>query len=285
MTAASKTLRTGLIGATIGGSKSPWLHEGEAAALGLPLTYTRFDLDDEADGVAALPRLIAKIEAAGFLGVNITHPVKQAIIPLLDELSDDASALGAVNTLVLRNGHRCGHNTDWYGFAENFRRQLPDATLGSVVQMGAGGAGSAIAYALLKRGADRLQVFDKDPAKSSELVERLARVYPGRIAMGLDLAGAMAVADGIVNTTPLGMEKYPGMAVPAQTLRSEMWVAEVVYIPLETELLATARALGCRTADGGGMVVFQAAEAFRLFTGVEPDAERMLTRFRTEVVD
>lgn len=216
------------------------------------------------------------------MGVNITHPVKQAIIPLLDELSVEARALGAVNTLVLRNGHRIGHNTDWFGFAENFRRQLPDVGLGSVVQMGAGGAGSAIAYALLTMGAQDVQVFDKDPDKSRELVDRLTAVYPGRIAIGTDLPGAMAMADGMVNTTPLGMAKYPGMAVQASMLRPAMWIAEVVYFPLETELLRTARALGCRTADGGGMVVFQAAEAIRLFTGLQPDAERMLARFQAD---
>jgi shikimate dehydrogenase len=282
MPAPAKPLRTGLIGATIGASKSPWLHEGEAAALGLDLTYTRFDLDDEPDGPGALPRLLQKIEQEGFLGVNITHPVKQAIIPLLDELSVEAQALGAVNTLVLRNGHRVGHNTDWFGFAENFRRQLPDVALGSVVQMGAGGAGSAIAYALLTMGARDVEVFDKDPDKSRELVDRLAAVYPGRIVVGTDLPGAMAAADGMVNTTPLGMDRYPGMAVQASTLRPAMWVAEVVYFPLETELLRTARALGCRTADGGGMVVFQAAEAIRLFTGLQPDAERMLARFQAD---
>jgi shikimate dehydrogenase len=282
MSPAPQPLRTGLIGATLGASKSPWLHEGEAAALGLPLTYTRFDLDDEPDGVSALSRLLRKLETNDFRGVNITHPAKQAIIPLLDELSSDAGALGAVNTVVLRNGHRAGHNTDWYGFAESFRRQLPGAGMTSVVQMGAGGAGSAIAYAMLKLGAGLVQVFDTDPAKASELVERLDPRFPGRIAVGVDLEATMAAADGLINTTPLGMEKYPGMAVPAATLRPALWVAEVVYAPLETELLRTARALGCRTADGGSMVVFQAAEAFRLFTGAEPDAERMLSRFRAD---
>jgi shikimate dehydrogenase len=143
---AGKTLRTGLIGSHIGASKSPMLHESEAAALGLALTYTSFDLDQQSDQQEALPRLLSEIEAEGYLGVNITYPVKQRIIPLLDELSADAEALGAVNTLVLRYGRRQGHNTDWYGFAESFRRQLPGARLGSVVQMGAGGAGSAVAY-------------------------------------------------------------------------------------------------------------------------------------------
>jgi shikimate dehydrogenase len=134
-------LRTGLIGAGIGASKSPWLHESEAAALGLSLTYTRLDLNAEPDGAAALPRLVARAEADGFLGFNVTFPVKQAVMPLLHDLSDAARTLGAVNTVVLRDGRRSGDNTDWFGFAEGFRRGLPGAAVGPVVQMGAGGAG------------------------------------------------------------------------------------------------------------------------------------------------
>jgi shikimate dehydrogenase len=283
MADTAKLLRTGLIGAGIGASKSPWLHESEAAALGLHLSYTRLDLNDEPDGAAALPRLVEKAEAEGFLGFNVTFPVKQAVMPLLGELSDAARALGAVNTVVLREGRRFGDNTDWVGFAEGFRRGLPGAAVSHVVQMGAGGAGSAVAYAMLKLGAGKVEVFDTDPGKAGELVERLERLYPGRIAVGRDLEAAMAAADGLINTTPLGMANFPGMAVPAHTLRPDLWVAEVVYFPLETELLRAARALGCRTVDGGGMVVFQAAEAFELMTGVKPDAERMLQRFRASV--
>ena len=275
----SSPLRTGLIGAGIGGSRSPWMHETEAASLGLDLTYTRFDLDTERDGADALPGLLDRAAAEGFLGVNITHPVKQAVIPLLDALSEDARVLGAVNTVVLRDGRRVGHNTDWFGFAEGLRLRLPDARLGAVVQMGAGGAGSAIAYALLRLGAETVSVFDLDGAKARELVERLAPHFLGRIEVGEDLDARLTAADGLVNTTPLGMAKYPGMAVPSAALRPDLWVAEVVYVPLETELLRAARARGCPTADGGAMAVIQAAEAFRLFTGVTPDTARMLRRF------
>ncbi|OJU11308.1 MAG: shikimate dehydrogenase [Caulobacterales bacterium 68-7] len=275
----SSPLRTGLIGAGIGGSRSPWMHETEAASLGLDLTYTRFDLDLEAGGAEALPRLLDHVATEGFLGVNITHPVKQAVIPLLDDLSEDARVLGAVNTVVLRGGRRVGHNTDWFGFAEGLRLRLPDARLGAVVQMGAGGAGSAIAYALLRLGAEAVRIFDLDAARAQELVDRLESHFPGRIQIGDDLDARLAAADGLVNTTPLGMDKYPGMAVPAAALRPDLWVAEVVYVPLETELLRTARAAGCPTADGGAMAVIQAAEAFRLFTGATPDTGRMLQRF------
>ena len=105
------------------------------------------------------------------------------------------------------------------------------------------------------------------------------RFGAGRAVAGRDLAAAMASADGLINTTPVGMAKYPGLPLPADLLRPGLWVAEIVYFPLETELLRTARALGCRTLDGGGMAVFQAVMAFHLFTGIAPDPERMLRHF------
>jgi shikimate dehydrogenase len=278
----TKQLDTGLVGASIQASRSPWLHMEEAKALGLPLTYTLFDLDLQPEGKGALARLLDEAEARGFLGLNITHPVKQLVIPLVHELSEDARALGAVNTVVFRGGRRIGHNTDWFGFAEGFRRGLPDAALGRVTQMGAGGAGSAVSYAMLQRGVHELVIFDLDGSKAAQTVGLLAAKFGAdRIRVGDDLAAQLAGSDGLINTTPMGMAKYPGLPIPKELLRRSLWVAEVVYFPLVTALLQAARDLGCRTVDGGGMVVFQAAEAFRLFTGVEPDAQRMLDRFRS----
>ncbi|HEX5327235.1 MAG TPA: shikimate dehydrogenase, partial [Acetobacteraceae bacterium] len=207
-------------------------------------------------------------------------PCKQAVVPLLDELSDDARVLGAVNTVVLRHGRRIGHNTDWWGFAENFRRGLPEVELARVVQLGAGGAGSAVAHAALTLGVRRLGIIDIDAARAHALAIALcARFGAGRAGTETDPAMAMAMADGVINTSPVGMAKYPGLPLPVELLRPELWVADIVYVPLETELLRTARALGCRTLDGGGMAVFQAVEAFRLFTGLEPDPARMLAHF------
>jgi len=274
----------GLIGTGIGASLTPALQEREGAEQGLRSIYRRLDMERLGLGVDALPELLTAAERTGFAGVNVTHPCKQAVIPLLHELSDDARALGAVNTVVLRDGERVGHNTDMSGFAEGFRRGLPDAKRGRVVQMGAGGAGSAVAHALLTLGVSRLSVFDTDPARAEAVADALCvRFGEGRAAPGTDLPAAMAEADGVVNCTPVGMAKYPGLPFPAGLLRPAHWVAEIVYFPLETELLRTARALGCATLDGGGMAVFQAVGAFRLFTGLEPDAERMLRHFRALV--
>ena len=273
-------LLAGLIGTGISASLTPALHEREGAEQGLRHVYRLLDLESLRLGVEALPELLTAAERTGFAGVNVTHPCKQAVIPLLHGLSDDARALGAVNTVVLRDGRRTGHNTDLSGFAEGFRRGLPDAKRDRVVQVGAGGAGSAVAHALLALGAGRLHVFDTDTSRAEALAIALrARFGEGRAAAGADLPGAMAEADGVVNCTPVGMAKYPGLPLPAALLRPAQWVAEIVYFPLETELLRTARALGCATLDGGGMAVFQAVGAFRLFTGLEPDAGRMLRHF------
>jgi shikimate dehydrogenase len=272
----TKSVLVGLIGTGIQASRSPALHETEGAAQGIGYQYKLIDLTRLGLGAEALPELLTSAERLGFDGLNITHPCKQAVLQYLDELSPDAKTLGAVNTVVLRGGRRIGHNTDWFGFAEGFRRGLPNAALNRVVQFGAGGAGSAVAHAALTLGVRQLTLIDVDPSRAQAVADR---VGGGRIVVGTSAPEAIAAADGVINATPLGMDDHPGMAFPPTLLRPDLWVAEVVYFPLETELLRQARAAGCRTVDGGGMAVFQAVEAFRLFSGVTPDAERMRRHF------
>jgi shikimate dehydrogenase len=274
------SLLAGLIGRGIQASRTPALHEREGAEQGLRLVYRLIDLESLELGPEALEDLLTAAERMGFAGLNITYPCKQAVVPLLHDLSRDARALGAVNTVVLRDGRRIGHNTDGSGFAEGFRRGLPGVARARVVQMGAGGAGSAVAHALLAEGVGHLAIAETEAARAEALAADLrARFGAGRAAACSDLPAAMAAADGVVNCTPVGMAKLPGLPLPAALLRPSLWVAEIVYFPLETELLRTARALGCRTLDGGGMAVFQAAGAFRLFTGLTPDPARMLRHF------
>jgi shikimate dehydrogenase len=269
-----------LVGTGIQASRTPALHEREGAEQGLRYVYKLIDLEAPGLHGGALPEILTAAQRFGFAGLNITHPCKQAVIPLLDELSPDAAALGAVNTVVLRDGRRVGHNTDWWGFAESFRRELPDVRRDRVVQFGAGGAGAAVAHALLTLGAGEVVVIDTDEARAEALASALRQRFgESRASTGISMKDAMAAADGMVNTTPLGMAKYPGMAVPAGLLRPELWVADIVYFPLETELLRQARTCGCRTMSGGGMAVFQAVGAFHLFTGLEPDPSRMLRHF------
>ncbi len=276
----TKMLRAGLIGSGIQASGSPSMHMDEATALGLNLNYKLFDLDRIEGGPRSLRRILDEVERNGYLGVNITHPCKQTVIDFLEVLAEDVAVIGAVNTVVFKNGKRYGYNTDWSGFAMSFDRSLSGVALNHVLQLGAGGAGAATAYALLKMGAEQLVLYDIDAERAGALAQKYGIHFgQDRITTTTDLAGAMAKADGIVNATPVGMEKYPGIPVPVALLRPAHWVADIVYFPLETALLQAANALGCKTLNGGGMAVFQAAEAFRLFTGHTPDTERMLQAF------
>ncbi|MFJ9538509.1 shikimate dehydrogenase [Streptomyces sp. NPDC101225] len=276
---AKDSYLVGLIGSGIGPSLSPALHEREADRQGLRHLYRLIDIDGLGLPPQAVGDLLRAARDLGFDGLNITHPCKQLVIGHLDALAPQAEALGAVNTVVFEDGRAVGHNTDVTGFAASFARGLPDASLERVVQLGAGGAGAAVAHATLTLGAERVTVVDALADRAVSLAGRLNEHFgQGRAAAASPdrLAGLLASADGVVHATPMGMAAHPGLPFAAGLLRPEVWVAEVVYRPLETELLRAARAVGCATLDGGGMAVFQAADAFRLFTGREPDASRML---------
>lgn len=265
----------GLVGSGIGPSLSPALHEREAAELGLRYTYRLLDLDDLRQPVGDV---LAAAREQGFHGLNVTHPGKQAVLPHLDELVPEAAALGAVNTVVFQNGRAIGHNTDATGFARSLGRGLPGVRLDEVVLLGAGGAGAAVGHALLSLGTGRLAVHDVDPGRAERLAGSLERRFGAGRAVRCG-PEAVRTADGLVHATPTGMAAHPGLPIDESLLREELWVADIVYRPLETALLAAARARGCRVLHGGGMVVLQAAESLRLFTGVEPDAGRMLAHF------
>lgn len=274
------SILVGLIGAGIQASLSPAMHEREGAAQGLRYVYRLIDLDVLGLTAAALPDLLASAEREGFAGVNVTFPCKQAVIEWLDELSPDARAIGAVNTVLFRDGRRVGHNTDWSGFAQSFKRALPDVRRERVVLFGAGGGGAAVAHALLTLDTRELVLVDTDTGRAVSLAEALCKRFgTGRAIAMDDPAAAMQGADGLVNATPVGMAKFPGLPLPAELLSAKRWVSEIVYFPLETQLLREAEARGCRTMPGAGMAVFQAAEAFCLFSGLTADADRMLAHF------
>ncbi len=281
-TSAPEGFLAGLVGAGIGASLSPPLHEHEAAVHGLRYLYRLIDVEDLALGIEQTPELIRAAQQLGFNGLNITHPCKRIAVDALDDTSDEVAVLGATNTIVFRGGRAAGHNTDWSGFAKGLRHGLPGAPLGHVVVVGAGGAGLAVCYALGRLGASHITIIDIEQARADSLVDTLTlRLGPARIATAdIDaLPRTLAHADGLVHATPTGMASHPGTAVPAQALHSRLWVADIVYRPLQTELLRAARRAGCRTLDGGAMAVFQAADAFALFTGIAPDIGRMLAHF------
>ena len=269
-TSARTQHRVALVGADITGSLSPALHEREANALGLDYTYSLLDLNE-------LPRGWTVREATGMTGFNITHPAKQRVLDQLDDLSPDARDLGAVNTVTVTGGQLIGHNTDHTGFRTGLRHALPDAALGRVLVVGAGGAGSAVGYALARAGA-RVHLMDAETARAAALVERLRAAVPTAEVTAVTpqrFTAALTEADGVVNATPIGMTGYPGTPFDAEELTAAHWVADVVYRPRETELLTAARATGCRVVDGRAMLVAQAAETLALLTGATPDLDRM----------
>lgn len=277
---ARAVLRAGLIGRGIGDSRTPRMHNSEGARLGLNYEYRLFDFDRLGLLDSDLPCLLAKVRREGFTGLNITHPFKERVIANLDHLSADAAAIGAVNTVVFGSEGAVGYNTDCWGFAESFRRGLKAPRLAEVVLIGAGGAGMAVGRALLELGTEHLTILDVAAAKAARLVETLGTSFgKERASNGTDGETALAHADGLVNATPVGMAKYPGMPIERTWLKPDLWVADVIYFPAETELLRTARLAGCQTLAGAGMAIFQAVKAFELITGVTPDSDQMAHHF------
>jgi shikimate dehydrogenase len=276
-------LRAALVGRGIQESRTPQMHEGEGARLGLQYGFGLLDFDRLGLPDDALPGLIGAAGREGLAGLNVTHPFKQSIVRCLDALSLDAAAIGAVNAVVFRDGRAVGHNTDCWGFAESFRREMQGAALDRVLLAGAGGAGMAVGRALVELGAFQVSVFDSDAEKAAALADSLGRQFGGRgrAAVAGDLAAAMRSADGLINATPVGMTKYPGSPVPERELRRDLWVADIVYFPAQTDLLRAAAATGSRTLPGRGMAIFQAVKAFELFTGLTPDPMAMSRHFES----
>ncbi|RXH00173.1 shikimate dehydrogenase [Bradyrhizobium zhanjiangense] len=274
--AASKKLLTGLIGAPIAHSASPAMHERAAEALGLRGHYQLIEVAG-ADATG-LRMMLEGVRRLGFAGVNVTYPYKEAVVPLLDALAPGAAAMGAVNTVVVRDARLTGHNTDTTGFARAVAPLLaPSAN--AVAVIGAGGVGKAIAFALASLDVTDIRIFDSEPARAEKLALLLARQGGTRMAGSVE--DALDGATGLVNGTPVGMLPNRDTPVPAALLRADLWVADAVYSPLITPLLAAAREKGARIMTGRELAIFQAADAFELFTGLAPSTEIMGEAFDT----
>jgi shikimate dehydrogenase len=273
----------GLVGAGVGPSFTPPMHMREAAAQGLAYLYRTIDIAAAGVEPTEIGEVVRHARLLGYDALNITHPCKQLVVEHLDRLSPAAERLGAVNTVVFDERGATGHNTDVTGFATAVRTGLPGAPLREVVQLGAGGAGAAVGDALLGLGADRLVVVDLDEGRSAALATGLGARFPhARVesAHPDKLPVLVPGADGLVHCTPTGMADHPGLPIDPTLLHPDLWVADIVYRPLETALLRAARDAGCRTLHGGHMAVHQAVDAFRLITGTTPDADRMLAHLR-----
>ena len=270
-------LRAALVGQGISRSMTPAMHVAEGRAQGLRYSYDFIDTGMQPYCTHSLSRIVDHAQADGLVGLSITHPYKIEILQHLDDLSANARKLGAVNTVVFRDGKRTGHNTDYSGFVASYRLALNDAVKDRVLLLGAGGAGAAVGFALLDCGIRELLVYDADSNQAHKLVEKLqAHHLPVDIHCPQTLEQpVLRGLSGVVNATPMGMANYPGSALPLDLLTPAFWVTDIVYFPHETELLARARALGCRVMAGSGMAVWQAVHAFELFTGYSASPERM----------
>ena len=271
----------GLIGANIMGSLTPVLFADAFASAEIEGFYHLMDVD-RLPG-RHLEQLLDAMKTAGFAGANITYPFKQDILALLDVVEPRAAQVGAVNTVAIApDGRTTGYNFDQIGFRRSFEESLgrSSANNATVVQVGAGGAGRAVAFALMDLGVAVLIIHDLDGARANALKADLAAYYgTSRCRVTSDLERDIAAADGVVNATQVGMRGFPGNPVPVSALKATHWAADVIYTPIETEFIQAAAAIGARVLSGGGMCVHQAIEAFRLFTGVQPDAARLHRTF------
>jgi shikimate dehydrogenase len=277
----SRRFLLGLIGANIQGSLSPALFADAFAAAEMDGYYHLIDVDRLS--CRHLPRLLEAIKSVGFAGANITYPFKQKILRLLDIVDPEAAHVGAVNTVAIAaDGRTIGYNFDRRGWRKSFEEGFGHSSAkgATVVQVGAGGAGRAVAFALMDLGVATLIIHDLDAARAAALKTDLtAHFGPSRCRITDNLAHDVAIADGVVNATQTGMNGFPGNPIPVSALKSTHWAADVIYTPIETAFLKAAAAQGARVLNGSGMCVHTAVEAFRLFTGQEPEVARLHRSF------
>ncbi|HEX6319874.1 MAG TPA: shikimate dehydrogenase [Burkholderiales bacterium] len=256
--------RACVMGHPVAHSRSPMIHNYWLKALGIPGSYDLKDLAPE-----DFPGFVASLAANGYVGGNVTVPHKEAAFRAVAARDDDAEAVGAVNTLWLENGRLMGGNSDVHGFIANLDDRAPGWNVPGcrAVVLGAGGAGRSAVYALRQRGVE-VHLVNRTPARAEELARRFA---PGVHAHGFDeVPRLLPLADLLVNCTSLGLAGKAPLAVELAPLKPHAVVYDVIYVPLETALLAAARKRGHRTVDGLGMLLQQAGFGFRKWFGGDP---------------
>jgi shikimate dehydrogenase len=261
-----------VLGHPIGHSKSPRLHGHWLERYGIAGHYVPIDVapDQLADAISALRQL-------GFVGANVTIPHKENVLEIADLVTDRATLIGAANTLIFRkDGKLHADNTDGYGFIENLRHGAPGwaPRSGPALVMGAGGAARAIVAALLDVGVPELILSNRTRIKAERLADDFGRRV--RVVDWRHLGNQIELAETLVNTTSLGMVGQPEMRVPLDGLRPGQVVTDIVYVPLETRLLREAKAAGCVTVDGLGMLLHQAVPAFERWFGTRPEVDDAL---------
>lgn len=259
------TRRCFIIGHPVAHSRSPLIHGHWLAEYGLAGSYERVDVPP-----AEAAAFIARLRAGEFVGGNVTVPNKEVVLPLLDEVSETAQAMGAANTLWMENGRLHGDNTDAYGFLAHLDACVPgwaERTRTALV-LGAGGAARAVIHGLAERGVGRILLVNRSSERAVELAEAFPKVVEARAWQ--DVAELVGESELIVNTTSLGMHGQPPLEIDLSRLRPGTIVDDIVYVPLETPLLAQARRQGGIPVDGLGMLLHQAVPGFERWFGVRP---------------
>ena len=281
MEISGTTRMLGLIGTPVEHSKSPAMYNYCFQKFGLDWVYLAFDISLEKTGDA-----MQTIRTLNLRGANVTMPCKNAVIPYLDELTPAAKAIQAVNTIVNENGRLVGHNTDGCGYTQNLRRNGIEVAGKKIVLLGGGGAASAIAIQAALEGAEEIAVFNRRDEfwpRGEKSLEAIGQAAPNcRISLcDLDdrdgLKAAIDRCDVLSNATRVGMAPYEDQSniTDLAWFRPDLVVTDVVYSPAETRMLREAKAAGCRTCDGLGMLLCQGAEAFRLYSGLEMPVEEI----------
>lgn len=275
-----------LLGSPVEHSISPAMQNTACRLTGQDLCYLAFDVQSE-----RLPAAVAGLRAIGFKGCNVTMPHKNAMAQLVDELSPAARLCGAVNTVVNQNGRLVGHTTDGVGWVHSARAKGCDPTGKAIVQLGAGGAGTAILVQAALDGAKSIAVFNMRDAfwpRVEALVQRLNQetdccVTLHELTDTDTLQKELQKAQILLNTTPVGMKNHPGCLIPsADWLHPGLTVSDVIYEPRETELLRMARTAGLQAFNGLHMLLYQGAESFRLWTGCEMPVEQIRAEYFAE---
>lgn len=259
-------LNLGLIGQAIAASRSPSLHIMLGELHQLPVDY-QLQVPESSTAESFRAKL-AEIREKGFIGTNVTFPYKQIAIDSADEVNDAVKKVGASNTLLLKNGKVCAFNTDYTGFIRGYKGRLGDLPAGKVLMIGAGGVGRAIGFALFEVGATELLVTDLSEASALSLVNAINEAgYKARYVAKDDIPAAAAEVDGLVNCTPVGHLKSPGMPIEAELINGQQWAFDAVYTPMDTEFLVEAHHKGLKIVSGFDLFFYQGIDAFEIFTG------------------
>lgn len=270
--AAQKFKKLGVIGHPIDHSKSPLIHNYWIKKYELSAEYEAIDIAPEnfAEGLNLL------IEDEGYEGFNLTLPHKNMALSLCDDVDDVAKAVGAVNTIAVRDGKLYGMNTDVFGFMQNLKKQAPDYSFsGSAVILGAGGAAKACIYGLLQEGVPKIHLLNRTREKADELAQMDDRIKVYDWDARDDV---LAECDLLVNTTSLGMKKQDQLDIDLFALPQEAVVYDIVYVPLYTDLLCDADARGNKVVTGLGMLLQQARPAFEAWFGILPEIDKKLEK-------